>query len=99
VLTSDNEGMPVTLIEASMLGIPCVTTDVGSAREVVLDDRTGRVVSPDAGAIAASLVALLSDTTRLSQFGSNARQHAEESFGSSRLVDDYASIYRHLVAR
>jgi hypothetical protein len=56
-------------------------------------------VSPDSGEIAASLVELLSDTTRLAQFGSNARQHAEESFGSSRLVDDYSSIYRHLVAR
>jgi glycosyltransferase involved in cell wall biosynthesis len=41
VLSSDNEGMPVTLIEASMAGVPCVTTDVGSAREVVLDNETG----------------------------------------------------------
>jgi glycosyltransferase involved in cell wall biosynthesis len=94
VLTSDNEGMPVTLIEASMLGIPCVTTDVGSAREVVLDQQTGRVVTPDAKALANALVEILSDTARLAQFGSNARQHAEESFGSSRLIDDYAEIYR-----
>jgi glycosyltransferase involved in cell wall biosynthesis len=94
VLTSDNEGMPVTLIEASMLGIPCVTTDVGSAREVVLDQQTGRVITPDAQALADALVEILSDTARLAQFGSNARQHAEESFGSSRLIDDYAEIYR-----
>jgi glycosyltransferase involved in cell wall biosynthesis len=95
-LTSDNEGMPVTLIEASMLGIPCVTTDVGSAREVVLDHQTGRVITPDATAIADALVELLSDTARLAQFGSNARQHAEASFGSPRLIDDYAKIYREI---
>lgn len=33
VLTSDNEGMPVSLIEASLAGVVCVTTDVGSASE------------------------------------------------------------------
>jgi glycosyltransferase involved in cell wall biosynthesis len=94
VLTSDNEGMPVTLIEASMLGIPCVTTDVGSAREVVLDHQTGLVVTPDAIAIADALVTLLPDSNRLDQYGSNAQRHAKASFGSSRLVDDYVRTYR-----
>jgi glycosyltransferase involved in cell wall biosynthesis len=99
VLTSDNEGMPVTLIEASMLGIPSVTTDVGSAREVVLDGKTGCVVSADSRAVAASLLDLLSDPQRLVQFGLAARRHAEEKFGTSRLVGDYASIYRDLTSQ
>jgi glycosyltransferase involved in cell wall biosynthesis len=99
VLTSDNEGMPVTLIEASMLGIPCVTTDCGSAREVVLDGRTGRVVGGDSRTLAAALIGLLSDPQQLEQFGSAARRHAEENFSTTRLVDDYASIYRQLVMK
>jgi glycosyltransferase involved in cell wall biosynthesis len=99
VLTSDNEGMPVTLIEASMLGIPCVTTDVGSAREVVIDGHTGRVVATDSHDIADAILELLSDSEQLANYGSTARRHAEEQFSASRLVADYASLYRNLVIR
>ena len=35
VISSDNEGMPVALLEAAMAGVAGVTTDVGSAAEVV----------------------------------------------------------------
>jgi glycosyltransferase involved in cell wall biosynthesis len=98
VLTSDNEGMPVTLIEASMLGLPCVTTDVGSAREVVIDGYTGRVVSTDSHDVADVILELLGDSERLVNYGSAARGHVEEHFGTSRLVADYASLYRNLAA-
>lgn len=99
VLTSDNEGMPVTLIEASMLGIPCVTTDVGSAHEVVVDGLTGRVVGADSRDVADALLKLLREPVRLQTLGVNARQYAEKNFGTARLVDDYATIYRQLVAK
>jgi glycosyltransferase involved in cell wall biosynthesis len=50
VLTSDNEGMPVSLIEAALCGVPAVATRVGSVAEVVLDERTGWLCSPDVDA-------------------------------------------------
>jgi len=97
VLTSDNEGMPVTLIEAAMAGVPGVTTDVGSAREVVVDGVTGRVVSVDAGAVAAAIVELLG-SHGLAAMGDAARRHAEECFGTDRLVADHRDLYRRLLA-
>ncbi|MDA3012755.1 MAG: glycosyltransferase family 4 protein [Actinomycetota bacterium] len=97
VLTSDNEGMPVTLIEASMLGIPCVTTDVGSAREVVIDERTGFVTSKQPRDIAAAVNHVLSDDELASKLGAQAKEHAERNFGARRLVDDYAGLYRELM--
>ena len=98
VLTSDNAGMPVTLIEASMLGIPCVTTDVGSAREVVIDERTGFVTSKQPRDIAAAVNRVLGDDELASKFGAQAKEHAERNFGAHRLVDDYANLYRTLMA-
>ena len=98
VLTSDNEGMPVTLIEASMLGIPCVTTDVGSAREVVLDERTGFVTSSESADIAAAVVRVLSNNEIAKTLGARAKEHAERNFGAPRLIDDYANLYRQLMA-
>ena len=52
LLTSDNEGMPLSLIEAAAAGRPAVTTDVGSAAEVVVDGVTGIVCAIDDGALA-----------------------------------------------
>ena len=41
--TSDSEGMPLSLIEAQMAGIPVVSTNVGSVDEIVVDGVTGRL--------------------------------------------------------
>ena len=97
VLTSDNEGMPMTLIEAAMAGVPSVTTDVGSAREVVLNEVTGLVVEPDAAAIADGLIRLLDDDLR-GKLGAAARKRAEAEFGTRRLIADHEALYERLMA-
>jgi glycosyltransferase involved in cell wall biosynthesis len=96
-ISSDNEGMPVTLIEAAMAGIPAVTTDVGSAGEVVVDGVTGYVVPPDVEALAEGLVGLLTDHEIRARMGGEARLRAEELFGVERLVADHARLYERLV--
>jgi glycosyltransferase involved in cell wall biosynthesis len=96
VLSSDNEGMPVTLIEASMAGVPCVTTDVGSASEVVLNGVTGFVVPPDAAALAEALAWVIDDTELRTRFGEEAHRYAEAAFGTARLVADHAALYRRV---
>ena len=96
VISSDNEGMPVTLIEAAMAGVPGVTTDVGSASEVVEDQVTGLVVPTDPKAIAEALVDLLSDPGRRLDMGRAAKLRARQRFSSERLVADHAALYRRL---
>ncbi len=99
LLTSDNEGMPVTLIEASMLGVPCVTTDVGSAGDVVIDGETGFVVPPSDASLAAAVTRLLLDADLARRMGDRARVHAHAEFGVERLVDDHAALYERLVRK
>lgn len=94
VVTSDNEGMPVTLIEAAMAGRACVTTDVGSAGEVVLDGRTGRVVAREPGAVAAAITALLEDDVAREQAGAAARAHARANFAVEALSDRLLLVLR-----
>jgi glycosyltransferase involved in cell wall biosynthesis len=98
VITSDNEGMPVSLIEAAMAGIPAVTTDVGSAREVV-DETTGVVVSCDAVELASAVERLLRDEPARRAMGRAAARRARERFSSQRLVADTERIYLDLAAR
>lgn len=95
-LTSDNEGMPVSLIEAALSGRPAVTTDVGSAREVVLDGITGFVVDGEA-AHAARLLRLLRDEPLARRMGAAARSHALTNFSESQLVSVTAQLYRDLL--
>ena len=99
VIASDNEGMPVTLIEAAMAGVPAVTTDVGSASEVVEDGVTGRVVPPAARSLAAGLVDLLADGDLRNEMGRSAGLRARERFGADRLVADHVALYRRLLGR
>ncbi len=95
-LTSDNEGMPVSLIEAAAAGRATVTTDVGSAAEVVIDGETGIVVGRDADRLAEAVITVLTEPGLRDRFGQAAAVHAAERFGRLRLVDDYAALYEEL---
>ena len=97
VLTSDNEGMPVSLIEASLSGLPSVTTNVGSASEVVVDGVTGRVVEAKVGSVANALVEILSDKHLRASMGEEAKKHSEQAFGVDRLVGDHEALYHRLL--
>ena len=79
VLTSEYEGLPNALIEAMMLGIPCVTTDYPGAEEVMADGVTGLIVPRrDAEALAKKLIALARDGASGKALGENARVDAEK---------------------
>ena len=79
VLTSEYEGLPNALIEAMMLGIPCVTTDYPGAEEVMTDGLTGLIVPRgDDKELARKLILLARDRETGSTLGRNARRDAEE---------------------
>ncbi len=93
LLTSDNEGMPLTLIEAGMLGLPSVTTDVGSAGEVVLHDRTGLLCSTGPGALLAAVGQLLDDDGLRRRLGVQAKTWTIEHFSVARMVEAHIRLY------
>jgi glycosyltransferase involved in cell wall biosynthesis len=97
VLTSDNEGMPVSLIEAAASGTPTVTTRVGSAPEVVADGVTGFVTDRDPHALATAVTRLLDDDALRTAMGRAAEQRANERFVADRLASDIADLYETLV--
>ena len=96
--TSDNEGMPVALIEAQMLGLPVVATDVGSVSEVVLNKQTGFVTRPSARELTKALTELIYDDELRSQMGQAARRRANELFTPQALAGAHADLYRDLLA-
>ena len=79
VMTSDYEGLSNSLIEAMMIGVPCITTDYPGARELIVDNENGKVVPcNDANALAKALIEMLSDTTQAQKYARAAEMSARE---------------------
>ena len=97
VLTSDNEGTPLSLIQAGMAGLPVVTTKVGSVPEVVLDGTTGIVTSFDVQEIADALEKLANSSDLRTKLGAAAKEFTLANFGVKRLVQDHESLYKQIL--
>jgi glycosyltransferase involved in cell wall biosynthesis len=98
VLTSDNEGTPLSLIQAGMAGLPVVTTNVGSVSEVVLDHVTGLITGLEVQDIADALEKLVSDKALRAQLGIAAQEFTLANFGVQRLVQDHEVLYKKLLS-
>ncbi|MBP6148347.1 MAG: glycosyltransferase [Candidatus Planktophila sp.] len=93
ILTSDNEGIPLTLIQAAFAGIPIVAPRVGSIADIVIDGETGFLTSTQAGAMASALSALVTDEDLREELGSVGRVHAEKYFSLEKSLADHAALY------
>ncbi len=95
-LTSDNEGTPVSIIEAMVTGTPVVSTDVGGVSDVLGGGQYGILVPPgNAGALAEAIIrALDGDHSDLEV----AQATALDRYDIRQLVEEMGALYRHLLA-
>ena len=98
VLTSDNEGTPLSLIQAGMASLPVVTARVGSVPEVVLDGTTGIITGLDVQEIADALEKLANSSDLRGHMGAAAKEFTLANFGVKRLVYDHEELYKKLLA-
>jgi glycosyltransferase involved in cell wall biosynthesis len=95
VLTSANEGSPVSLIEAMASGVPVVGPRVGGVPDVIDDGTTGLLVPPaDAAPVAEAILRLLGDPELRRKMGAAARERALRLYAAERLIADVAALYR-----
>ena len=98
VLSSDNEGTPVSLIEAGAAGTPAVATAVGGVPDVVVA-ATGALAPPgDAERLGGAIASLARDAERRAAMGLRARSHVAARFTIERLVQDIGRLYDELIA-
>lgn len=96
VLTSDNEGTPVSLIEAQAAGVRVVSTRVGGVASAIRHGETGWLVArdDDAGFAGAVRSALSADGA----VSAAARQFVLRDFSLERLVRDLDGLYSEVLA-
>jgi glycosyltransferase involved in cell wall biosynthesis len=95
--TSENEGMPVALIEAQLAGKPVIATDVGSVSEVILNHETGIVTNKNAGSIASAVESLMLDKTTREEMGRLAIARAQALFSVDRMINAHIELYKSIV--
>jgi glycosyltransferase involved in cell wall biosynthesis len=93
------EGLGIAALEAMALGIPVVASDVGGLREIVVDGKTGYLVSPKSPARLAARIRDLADDPGLrAQLGSAAQERAKKEFSRERECAAIQSAYEKLLA-
>jgi glycosyltransferase involved in cell wall biosynthesis len=91
----DQDGLPVSLVEAMAVGVPVVTTPVSGIPELVRDGESGLLVSPDDPAeLAACLETLLSQPELRARLVAGAREAAKE-YDLSASVSRLRALFRH----
>ena len=95
--TSENEGMPVALIEAQLAGKPVVATDAGSVSEVILNDETGIVTDKNTSSIASAVESLVLDEAKREEMGHLAIARAQALFSVDRMVSAHIELYKSIV--
>jgi glycosyltransferase involved in cell wall biosynthesis len=100
VLSSDSEGMPMSVLEAMAAGLPVVATAVGGVPELVREAETGVLVPPrDTEALAAALGALVADGELRERLGEAARRRAEREFSLAEFRRAHLEVYRAALRR
>lgn len=99
LLTSENEGTPVALIQAQMAGVPVLTPDVGSASEVLKNNQSGFCLEYSVKDFADKIELLAGDLGMKTSFGAIGRAFALDNFSVNRLVSDHAELYRELISQ
>jgi glycosyltransferase involved in cell wall biosynthesis len=94
VLSSDWEGLPITILEAMASGVPCVATAVGGVPEALTDGVTGVTVEPgDPGALADGIRALARDPELRARMAAAARDEFGRRFRGEQMVRQTEALY------
>lgn len=100
VHTSLREGLARVLPQALAMGKPCVSFDIDGAPEVVIDDKTGYLVTAfDSEGLARRISQLLSDKDLRTKFGENGRRHVDPNFRTEKMVADISDVYQTMLVK
>jgi len=97
-LTSENEGTPMSLIEAQWCGKPVVATDVGGVRDTLIDNETGFLVNVNnVEAMGSKLKVLIENDELRKKMGEQAALFAAANFSKETEVENYRQLYKSLL--
>jgi glycosyltransferase involved in cell wall biosynthesis len=97
ILCSDNEGIPLTLIQAAQAGLPIISTDVGSVSDIVFHGVNGLLTETTSLALISASKSLLDDASMREEFGKAGQKRAHEYFTSEAMVNHHERLYSQIL--
>lgn len=89
IMTSESEAQPMSINEALILGIPIVTTDFPSSREVVLDGYNGLIVSNNATGVYKGIKEYIENKSLQKKLSDGAK---EFTYDNKRIVNKIGEL-------
>lgn len=96
MLTSDNEGTPISLIQASMLKVPAIAVNVGSVNDVILDGVTGWLSPATPEKLFSALTEVFQHPYMRDEFGIAAQKYCKSTFSYDNFVRNHEELYKKL---
>ena len=94
VLASLQEGLPIALVEAMALGLPCIATKINAIPEAIEDDENGILIPPnDPARLSEAMADLLVDHEKRKRLGAAAKRSAYERFDERNTADRTLKLY------
>ena len=94
ILPSNDEGLPIAIIEAMRAGLPIISTPIAGIPELVTNGYNGVLINPDVNSISAILSSL--SKLNLEVMGSNSRKQFESKFTIDSMIRNYSYLFKEL---
>lgn len=98
LLTSENEALPIALIEAGLAGIPAVAENVGAVSEVVGHKKSGFLCNSFEERVNA-LALLIEDSQLRDHMGGNARKFCLSEFSEQKFTQNHIHAYLSVLSK
>jgi len=100
ILSSDWEGVPLTVLEAMASQKPVIATSVGGLPTIIENEINGFLVPPaDIYSLAKTLLRLLDDPTLCKKIAIEAQKKILDKFDISKTTNEYEKLYASIVQK
>jgi glycosyltransferase involved in cell wall biosynthesis len=99
VPSKEIEAFGIVAAEASAMGKPVIATNKGGLKEIVIDGKTGFLISPDPEELAEKLGIFYENPSLIDKLGKNARKHVLKKFSWDKMAKQFEKIYLGLAKR
>lgn len=93
MLTSRDETLPMSILEAMQLGLPVLATDVGAVNEMITDKENGILMQPTPESIAKGIETLVKNKHRLKEWGERSKEIFDKKFSNKVWAKSFCDLF------
>lgn len=95
VLSSVKEGLPYSILEAGLAGVPVISTNVGGVGEIIKNGENGILIEPkNSLAISDAIKSLISDEDKIKRFSTELKKTVSEDFSFDEMIERTEWVYK-----